>query len=134
MSSDPDLYAWVLSRGEFGHDVSQSILPAMGSLFSISDFREFHIQIIWDHEDIGSRVEFIEIHHTRDSISREVHEGHRLHEDDIFCFRDDGMKSRVFPLASSESFSHVFDGKKSHIVSGVFVFFPRIAESDYDFH
>jgi hypothetical protein len=52
VSSYPYLDAGEFISAEFGDDITQTILPTMRSLLSHPYFREFHIDIIGDHEDI----------------------------------------------------------------------------------
>lgn len=69
MSSDPDLDPSEFISSEFRYDITQSILSAVASLFSLPHFSKLHIDIIGDYRDIYRWIELIEMHETRDRIS-----------------------------------------------------------------
>jgi hypothetical protein len=125
MSSDPDLDPRELICSEFGDDITQSILSPVASLFSLSHFSKLHIDIIGDYRDIYRWIELVEMHETRDRISRKIHESRRFEKENIAScfFRDESLVLRLFPITKIPRFPKEVHHHKSNIVSGIFVFF-----------
>lgn len=136
MSSDPDLDPSEFIGSEFSDDITESVLSAVASLFSPSHFSELHIDIVGDHRDIRLWIELIEMHETRDRISGEIHESRRFKKENIAScfFRDESLVLRLFPITEIPGFPKEIYHHKPDIMSGIFVFFPWISESDDHFH
>ena len=93
-----------------------------------------------DDEEIGRRVELIEVDPKSDTLTGEVHEGLRFHEEDlgpvVESLSDEGLaRSMGFPSSSTiPSVCDLIDDEKSRIMFGHGVLRSGIAESDDEFH
>ena len=78
------------------------------------------------------------MYHGSDRLSREIHVGQGLEEDDFLSvqdsFGDNPFEFGVVPVLETPLFTEKLYEKKPDVVSGVRVFFSGIAKSNYKSH
>ena len=138
ISTDSYLDPSELIRPKLSDNRLDTILSACTSLGTISYFRELHIEIIDEYEDIYYWVNLIKIYNLWNGLTRKIHICSRLEEENFFSIytplAHNPRKTRINPIRKTQSFSQGINHEKPNIMSGIFVLVSRITESDYELH